>query len=83
MTYAYILSNMAIKKVLNDCSDESLNLAINDLWKGIPIRMKYMYMNDFLAAGIFQTLSVTYASTWGIQDGPPETTSDCLIALSE
>lgn len=37
----------------------------------------------FLAAGIFQNLSVSYASTWAIQDGPPETTSDSLIALAE
>lgn len=37
----------------------------------------------FLAAGIFQTLSITYSSTWAVQDGPPETTSDSLSALAE
>ena len=35
MAYAYILCNMAIKRVTNDSSDEVLNSAINDLCKGI------------------------------------------------
>ena len=34
MAYAYTLSNMAIKKVTSDSSDEVLNAAINDLCKG-------------------------------------------------
>lgn len=34
MAYGYILSNMAIKKVTNDGSEEALNSAINDLCKG-------------------------------------------------
>lgn len=35
MVYAYILSNMAIKKVSSNTSDENFNLAINDLCRGI------------------------------------------------
>ena len=34
MAYAYILSNMAINKVVNDGSEEALNVAINNLCKG-------------------------------------------------
>jgi len=34
MAYAYTLTNMAIKKVTNDGSEEVLNTAINDLCKG-------------------------------------------------
>lgn len=37
MAYAYILSNMAIKKVTNDGSEEALNAAINDLCRGKKI----------------------------------------------
>lgn len=37
---------------------------------------------NFLASGIFQNLSITHASTWSIQDGPPETTSESLSALA-
>ena len=34
MAYAYVLSNMAIKRVSLDSSDESLNIAVDDLCKG-------------------------------------------------
>lgn len=35
MAYAFILCNMAIKKVTNEISDEVLNMVINDFCKGI------------------------------------------------
>lgn len=34
MTYAYILSNMAARKVTSDSSEETLNAAINNLCQG-------------------------------------------------
>lgn len=48
MAYAYILSNMAIKKVTNDGSEEALNAAINDLCRG---------NNEFLFNILFIILS--------------------------
>lgn len=48
MAYAYILSNMAIKKVTNDGSEEALNAAINDLCRG---------NNEFLLNILFMILS--------------------------
>lgn len=36
-----------------------------------------------IASGIFQSLSITFAITWSVQDGPPETSTDSLAALAE
>lgn len=83
MTYAFTLSNMAFKKVTSDTSEESLNLAINNLCQGKCFFLKIYRQYRHLASGIFQSLSVSYASTWVVQDGPPETTCDSLCALAE
>lgn len=83
MAYAFTLSNMAIKKVTNDDSDEVLNAAVNDLCKGNDKNFSELIIYLFIAAGIFQTLSITYSSTWSVQDGPPETNSESLSALVE
>ena len=35
MAYAFILSNMALKNAASDSSDDTLNIAINNICKGI------------------------------------------------
>lgn len=42
MAYAFILSNMAVKKVGSGCSDDGLNLAISDLCRG-----KYTFIFEY------------------------------------
>lgn len=37
MAYAFILSNMALKNAASDSSDDTLNIAINNICKGIYI----------------------------------------------
>lgn len=83
MTYAFVLSNMATRKISSDSSEEVLNAAINDLCQGNIAADKCITYQIFKAAGTFQNLAITHASTWAVQDGPPETKSESLNALVE
>lgn len=43
MAYAFILSNIAFKNFVNDSSDDTLNVAIKDLCKGILLNFYLIF----------------------------------------